>query len=465
MSPNDPFFDEWVRDKLGRMEARSPDHLWNSIRDTSRFYFIVDRNKYLLVLLLLIGATGGIGYWAFHPPDAHPARLVSVQRVARGVNPAGSGGAARKAATNAARAMNATNAAIAANATSALAGGNSVSTYARESSAAVAAASVNADVREPSTNLGTVEPSTNADAVEPPTPGAAWTLAANAGATKASDIVPSFPTRDNMTLASAVTGSTAWKPILRTKKHIYLEAYAGPDHVAHYISASSSQYISYVKQVRHAETSYPSFSTGVKVDIPIFGDDWRMQLGIRYAQINERLNFFNANATQTIAQISTRRVVESVGDTVLVKDTSQVTTKAPYAKHSLNTYRSIDLPVIFSYTLIHAQQLQLRASAGALFNIASWYRGDIEDTNYLPVTLHVKDPGSGSAESAQWKKSIGTSLYGSMTLYYALAPKIQIGFEPYLRYELSTINKDISVYKERFVTTGLMLSIRYQLGR
>lgn len=77
MRSDDKFFDAFVREKLRQSDAGVPVHLWDRIRYETRRYYIKERNKYVLLILLLLLSTGSIGYWAFHnmPQDELNARL------------------------------------------------------------------------------------------------------------------------------------------------------------------------------------------------------------------------------------------------------------------------------------------------------------------------------------------------------------------------------------------------------
>ena len=249
---------------------------------------------------------------------------------------------------------------------------------------------------------------------------------------------------------------------VRPANHAYFEAYAGPDHVEHYITSSGHAYNAFVTQLRGAIQSYPSFSLGARIDLPVIRDNWRLQLGLHFAQINERMTYSNFNATKAVTEVSTRSVTQPGGGTMVLRDTSTVLVKGQIFKQSLNAYRMLDIPVLISHTVIKTGQVQVNGSVGALFNVTSWYNGDLLDTTGLPLVIDGKTATQGVGA---WKKHIGTSLYGSLSLYDQIFSRVQATFEPYLRYDLSPINRDLSVYKERFVTTGLMLGIRYQLGK
>lgn len=448
MSLNDPYFDDWVRDKINLLEAKTPDHLWDAIRNSSRFYIIVDRNKYLLTLLVLLTVTGTVGYWAFHPKSVHLNNIVAtnvpvIPATNASMKPPTLPGAPLLGGSHTAPGGTTTEAAV----------GNNTAASAVISSQAVD----NAPIGVPSTHVDELSTSGAWIATRPPETGengqqdaGANDAFATAPTTNEQEAIsnkalrlaaqePNAALLSKPTLGTALNKSTGIATPAGIREHsrrkIYWEAFAGPDHVVHYIKATSTQYEGYVRQVRATESSYPSFSMGLKADLPVLGENWRMQVGLRFSQINEELNYTYVQGNKTTL------------------------------KYSFNTYRGLDLPILTSYTLIHSQQLEFKVSGGALFNLASWFRGDVLDTNYQPMALHIKDESKGTPQSTVWKNSIGTSLYSSVTLYDQVFPKVQVGIEPYLRYELSPVNRAVSVYTERFVTTGLMFNIRFQLGQ
>ncbi|TDX01039.1 hypothetical protein [Dinghuibacter silviterrae] len=461
MSHNDPFFDAWVRDKLRHAEARTPDHLWDAIRRGSLYYIVVDRNKYFLVLLLLLLTTGGIAYWGFHasaPRGGEAGKNAAVG--ARGADVAASGRSA--AGTGIA---DASRTGVAAPAVTPPPDAN-VASQAEPLTAVSLASGVSAatfpgptlETRQSAETDAAANRPLEADpaaSLQPQTRQGSLTLSG-----KGEDL--SIPFRTGALAPKQTTASLATAPLvhLRERRHTYIECYAGADHVNHYITASSPAYASYVQQAKSMEMSYPSFSVGLRLDLPLWTDRWRFQTGVHYAQINEHLHYFNPSYTKTVFQVTTRSVVGPSGNVVQVMDTTSVTYKGQYLKQSLNAYRRIDIPVVLSYTLVHTPQFELGGSGGAFFNVVSWYGGDIVDTTGLPTALHS---GHGQGVS-NWKKQMGASLYGSLSLRDQLSSRVRVSLEPYLRYDLNTINKDVNVYKERFVATGLSLGLQYAIG-
>lgn len=466
MSLNDPFFDAWVRDMLRQAEARPPEHLWDAIRRDSRFYFVKERHKYLLVLLLLLLVTGSLAWWGIHPlvhepNDINRVAVAGKEAAAPAGRPVLSG---HRAAMEEGRMAPQSGAQAGASGAASAVGAMSASGTMPSNGALAAngAASANGAM-----SAGNAMPS-NGGAIAMDVASAGNGAVNGAAAPPASDAIPADlkPTP----VGSALTLNPETSPLqsnarpilsLQRKKHTYLELYAGPDHSTHYITAAGPQYKNFVQQTKGSVMPYPSFSMGVNVDIPLFSDNWRLRTGLHFFQINEQLHYYNPSATKTVNQVTTRSVTQPSGQVVLVNDTTSVTYKGTYVKQSLNAYRGVDVPVIVSRTLVGNPQFQLDGSAGALLNLASWYTGDILDTTGEPAKLH-----RGATHTAStWKKNIGASLYGSLSVHDQLTGRIQISLEPYIRYELGTINQDVTVYKERFVTTGLALGLRYALGR
>jgi hypothetical protein len=476
MSGNDPFFDAWVRDKLLHTEAPTPEHLWDRIRKGSRTYVIMERNKYFLILLLLLGATAGTGYWAFHSGMGKaPNGLIQAkkQRINLPVLPAasqqfpatglqtGTGVLAENGAGPPgipASGLTASDMTTSGLTTSGLtASGMTASGMTTSGMTATASGLTASDM--------TTSGLTASGIIESDLTGITLNKTAmNSNLDGLDDIrgMSAFPRALRLPATRPDPGISAVELVhVNNPRHTYFEIYAGPDHVEHYITTSNKAFDTYIAQKRSVESSYPSFSVGLRLDMPLAGNDWRLQLGLHYAQINEKMDYSNFNTVKTVTEVSSRYQVQTNGSSVLVRDTSMVSVKGQFVKQSLNAYRMIDIPVMVSRTLFKTGQVQVNGSGGAMFNVTSWYNGDILDTNNLPVAIQTKTAQGASA----WKKHIGTSLYGSLSLYDQVFKRVQATFEPYLRYDLSPVNKDVSIYRERFVTTGLMVGVRYQLGK
>ena len=486
MSGTDPFFDAWVRDKLLHTEARTPEHLWEKIRKRSRHYVIMERNKYFLILLLLLGSTAGTGYWIFRPTlqsgltgekmATAPTSAMTPGTMTSGTIASG----AMTSGTIASGAMTSGTPPSAAASTPAMTSHEMTPAMSSDVSANTAMVPgdrradggaaygdpANENATAATNRLSTDAPSTEGPTIDPPN--SIYDLAnASVNDNLRDDLqaiapFPLTPAPPRITADARTSVAPASTLIqVRPANHAYFEAYAGPDHVNHYITSSGHAYNGFVTQMRGAIQSFPSFSIGARVDLPVIRDNWRLQLGLHYAQINERMTYSNFNATKAVTQVSTRSVAQPGGGTMVLRDTSTVLVKGQIFKQSLNAYRMFDIPVLISHTVIKTGQVQVNGSVGALFNVTSWYNGDVLDTTGLPLSIDTKTTqGTGA-----WKKHIGTSLYGSLSLYDQIFSRVQATFEPYLRYDLTPINRDLSVYKERFVTTGLMLGIRYQLGK
>jgi len=384
MNSNDPFFDAWVRQTLRDAEVRPPERVWDGIRAAMLRYFIPDRNKYGVLVLLVMLAAGGVGYWAFHPVSSTGTRA-----------------------------------------------------YAPKINAPV---SLRLRSNEPlaiQAPVAIATPLPVPEAIEMPVD-----MPADMPVEMPADMPVEMPgslkavangpfSQNKFPEATAVQAGLLPVTVIENKKpkaHTYIDIYTGPDHDTHYFKASSEAYEAYIKKSNAVEQAYLSFSLGFKVDMPLVGDVWRFEWGLHYSQINEKLhNIANQQAEQ-----------------------------------SLNAYRRVDVPLLISRTLVHNASLQVSGYAGALINLTSWYNGDILDTNYKLAVVHT---GKTSTGPVAWKSDIGTSLYGGLGVYDQLTNRLQGGVEPYLRYQLSTVNKDVSIYKERYVTTGLLFHLRYDLHR
>ncbi|MBI1783313.1 MAG: hypothetical protein HYR66_18415, partial [Sphingobacteriales bacterium] len=218
--------------------------------------------------------------------------------------------------------------------------------------------------------------------------------------------------------------------------------------------ATPSEYIDTRKQ---AEKSQVGFSAGVRIAKNI-GERFILKTGFNYSQINEHLKFINTQDVKTVTVITTRTVT-SGGQTVTISDTTTVTQIGTSYYNYYNRYRTIDLPLILSYEFGNSRNLSVAISAGPIFNLTSWYSGKILDTSFRLVDINT----SGTQGVNAWKKNIGMGLYGSLSISKRLNDQMQLFFEPYIRYNFKPVNINETIVKQKYMTTGLQVGIRYNL--
>ena len=238
----------------------------------------------------------------------------------------------------------------------------------------------------------------------------------------------------------------------------YWELYAGPDYVFDnyktYGDTASNNYL----QKRKASTKFASaFSAGVRYT-KVFNNGMSVRSGVNYSQVNEKFIYFNPNEIKYITVITTRVVIRSPGDTLYINDTLQYQQSGARTKTTYNRYRNIDIPLVIGYELGNGK-IHANINAGVIINIYSWYKGDMLDTTYQPVSITT---GKGNKQY-QYKNNIGVGFLGSISMYYKLNDQMHLVLEPYFRYNLSPMSNNNSNLQQRFHTTGIRAGIRLDL--
>jgi len=239
---------------------------------------------------------------------------------------------------------------------------------------------------------------------------------------------------------------------------MYWEVYAGPDRAyENYKSYGDTASNNYLEK-RKASTKFASaFSAGVRYT-KVFNNGTSVRAGINYTQVNEKFLYFNPNEIKNVTVITTRVVIRAPGDTIYISDTLQYQQTGTRIKTTYNRYRNIDIPLVIGYELGNGK-IHANINAGVIINVYSWYKGDVLDTLYQPVSITT-----GKNNSAyQFKNNIGVGFLGSVSVYYKITDKLHLVLEPYFRYNLSPMSKENLNLQQKYHIAGLHAGIRFDL--
>ena len=239
---------------------------------------------------------------------------------------------------------------------------------------------------------------------------------------------------------------------------MYWEVYAGPDHAfdsyKSYGDTASTNYL----EKRKASTKFASaFSAGVRYT-KVFNNGTSVRAGVNYTQVNEKFLYFNPNEIKYVTVITTRVVIRAPGDTIYINDTLQYQQSGSRIKTTYNRYRNIDIPLVIGYELGNGR-IHANINAGVIINIYSWYKGDVLDSLYQPVSITT---GKGNTVY-QFKNNIGVGFLGSLSVYYKITDKLHLVLEPYFRYNLSPMSKDNLNLQQKYHIAGLHAGLRFDL--
>jgi len=239
---------------------------------------------------------------------------------------------------------------------------------------------------------------------------------------------------------------------------MYWEIYAGPDHAyENYKSYGDTASNNYLEK-RKASTKFASaFSAGVRYT-KVFNNGTSVRAGVNYTQVNEKFLYFNPNEIKNVTVITTRVVIRAPGDTIYISDTLQYQQTGTRIKTTYNRYRNIDIPLVIGYELGNGK-IHANINAGVIINVYSWYKGDVLDTLYQPVSITT---GKGSSQY-QFKNNIGVGFLGSISVYYKITDKMHLVLEPYFRYNLSPMSKENLNLQQKYHIAGLHAGLRFDL--
>lgn len=238
----------------------------------------------------------------------------------------------------------------------------------------------------------------------------------------------------------------------------YWEVYLGPDYAfdnyKSYGDTASNNYL----QKRKASTKFASaFSAGVRYT-KVFNNGTSVRAGVNYTQVNEKFLYFNPNEIKYVTVITTRVIIRAPGDTIYINDTLQYQQTGTRIKTTYNRYRNIDIPLVIGYELGNGK-IHANINAGVIINVYSWYKGDVLDTLYQPVTITT---GKGNS-AYQFKNNIGVGFLGSVSVYYKMTDKLHLVLEPYFRYNLSPMSKENLNLQQKYHIAGLRAGVRFDL--
>lgn len=226
----------------------------------------------------------------------------------------------------------------------------------------------------------------------------------------------------------------------------YFEVYAGPDFtLRNFKDTSQSVYL----QQRKASTKVSfAYSAGIRYS-RVFNNGMSIKAGLNYSQINEKFSFVQNNLIQVTYVID-----PNTGDTA-----GSYTVSGTRKKTTYNKYRTIDIPILMGYELGNGR-LHVNINAGAMINLYSWQKGEVLDKNLQPVSITT---GKSLSSPYQFKNNVGVGLTGGVGFYYKLNDQLHILAEPYFRYNLKPMSKEVLTLQQKYNTMGIRFGMRLDL--
>jgi len=235
----------------------------------------------------------------------------------------------------------------------------------------------------------------------------------------------------------------------------YIEAFGSADMPFKSLmnTRGKSDFLPHKDSTEHMLVSY---SAGLRVSKNLT-NNLLLKTGFHYSQINERFDYKNESEKKIVTVITIRTVIRGPGDTLLVRDTSQVETVGVRIKRTYNKYRNIDIPLILSWEL-RKPDFTIGLNGGLLFNIRSTFKGDMLDTTLVPMSQTAKAPAS------QIRTNWGLGLYAGVSFVKPVSPVLDLFAEPWYRVYLKNVATDDAPFQQKMSAWGLQLGIRYKFN-
>ncbi len=235
----------------------------------------------------------------------------------------------------------------------------------------------------------------------------------------------------------------------------YVETFGSFDLPSKRLQDNSAK-LGFVNRKDTSETMMPSFTFGVRFSKNI-SRDWLVKTGLHFSQINERFDYRNENEKRITTVITIRTIIRGPGDTLVVRDTSYVEQTGTRVKRTYNTYRNIDIPLLLSYE-VRNPDFTVGVQGGLLFNVRSWYRGDMLDTTLIPMSQTIRDP------KTQLKTTMGVGVYAGVSFVKRFTDTWEVFAEPWYRRYLQNHAVTDAPFRQNISSYGLQLGVRYKLN-
>jgi opacity protein-like surface antigen len=229
--------------------------------------------------------------------------------------------------------------------------------------------------------------------------------------------------------------------------NLFFEVYASPDIPVNKTSSGNTVYLQHKDSTSKMQLSY---TFGIRIGAA-FGEHFTGKIGFQYADINERFNYINKNATRTVPVVVERTLTDATGAAITVRDTSNLIQVGKEYNLTNNRYKSIDVPVLIGYET-SGERLKASFNTGIILNIKTNYEGKI-----LDASLNAVDINSNN----YYKNNTGISLYFGAGISTKLNDNFRLFTEPYIKYRLNNMTGAPQPFTQKINVGGLSLGLRY----
>jgi hypothetical protein len=166
-----------------------------------------------------------------------------------------------------------------------------------------------------------------------------------------------------------------------------------------------------------------------------------------YSQIAEKFEHNIGNAQQINIEPIPQADGTILYDTTVVFGDRFIT--------SFNRLHQLDIPIIVGYE-VHYGKWAYGVNAGVNFNILFKQKGDFLAPDLTPQTFT-----SGDSEAfPAFRKNLGISFYGSISMNYEINENLYFLFEPQFRYYQNSFSRSDYILDQQYFSVGVLTGLR-----
>lgn len=202
------------------------------------------------------------------------------------------------------------------------------------------------------------------------------------------------------------------------KDKFSIEIYASPVLPVNVVHSDNK---AYEKTLTDASNMQLSFSFGARIELKI-NKNFSAKTGVEYQQVNQQMY---------------------LGDSVL-------TGEIPTA----NRYKSIHIPLLFSYNTDLSNSISASITTGVLLNISSAYSGAIPSAYDSSISIKGTNV---------YNKNNGVSIYLGAGLSKSIGTKTSLFIQPYFQYRLKNMTGNMQPFTQKIHNAGIEFGLHYKL--
>lgn len=233
------------------------------------------------------------------------------------------------------------------------------------------------------------------------------------------------------------------------------DVFAGPGYSPKSFEENSSESSAYADARKATETNQYAWSAGARLNLH-HRSGFVARLGLTYSQAGDVFDYTDSLATQSTTRIDSFFAADG---TFLYAESSQVLILGTLIKKIHNTYRNLDIPLIFGYEMPMGRTT-LMANVGAVFNLTSSHEGEILDPMLHPRSITQGDAGYIDV----YKTSLGIGVYLGAGVLFPLTDHLSGLIEPSFLYRLKPVTLNTYPLQEHRHMASLNLGLRYHFN-